>query len=72
MTTSRLDSIEYDKHAKARYEEALDMCKKLEVFCDAMEESMYKEVAIKKLEQFHMWFNKALRVDQLLRVGDLD
>lgn len=78
MPQSRFDYIKYDKAAVSDQETAKKLVTKLETFIDGIGNSSgelrpecarAKALAITKLEECYMWIGKAIRDDQVARVG---
>lgn len=75
---SRFDYVKYDKNAVADQETAKKLVTKLETFIEGIgysqgvlrpECSRAKALALTKLEEVYMWIGKALRDDQIARLG---
>lgn len=64
---SKYDSISYDDEAYVHSETFKHHVKHLDGLIGHLRHSREKSIVLTKLEGLHMWINKAIRADQLIR-----
>lgn len=67
---SKFTNIQFDKIASEKYVTLMQMFERIEQYMiENISNSRERSVAITRLEDTHMWTNKALREDQLSRIN---
>ena len=66
------DYIQYDSLAAGRQERVKAQCIELAHFIATLGQGRPQSLALTKLEECYMWIGKAIRDDQIKRVGECE